>query len=401
VALSIRTKIMVALVVGLGLIALATAVLMRFVHDQGVDRASEAAVQQAAAAYGAREAAEVDRLSSLLEVLVKDESLAEAFGRLDREALLAEARPMFERLRRAHGVTQWSFHQADLARGVFLRVHRPELRGDVVTREAVRRAAASGAEASGREFGRTAFAVRVVRPWDAGGRRLGYVELGTDVHVLVAGLAAATGDQIGMVLDARGLEPDAWKEATGRSPGRTERPELAVVTRSTEDPTLLAGLDRAEHLPGRPTLLERQRAGERTFARGIFPLRSGKGELAGAVVIRHEITPLLEGVDELRGRVILLVVLLAAGLAALVIFLLESLVFERVGRMTKVMEGLPDRLARGEYGPVDLGPPSDDEIGRFEAFLQKSIGAVGSFVADARRRPTWPGGRRPTDPGDL
>jgi hypothetical protein len=281
---------------------------------------------------------------------------------------------------------------------VLLRVHRPSLFGDVVSRDTVRRAAAAGAEVSGREFGRTAFAVRVVRPWTSEGRLLGYVELGTDVHVLVAGLAAATGDQIGMVLDKRNLEPAAWAQATGRPEAWGERAELVVVTRSTGDERLLAGLETADQLPDGPVLIERQREGDRTWARGLFPLRDGRGERVGAVVVRHEITPMLLGVDELRGRVILLVVLLATGLAALVIFLLESLVFERVGRMTKVMEALPDRLARGEYGPVDLGPPSTDEIGRFEAFLQRAIGAVGSFVADARRRPTWPG-RRPTDPG--
>jgi hypothetical protein len=102
----------------------------------------------------------------------------------------------------------------------------------------------------------------------------------------------------------------------------------------------------------------------------------------------HDITPLLTGVDELRVRVVVLVVLLAAALAALVIFLLETLVFERLQRMSAKLEGLPERLARGEYQPAEVTPRSDDELGRVEAFLDRAIAAIGSFVADARRIPT-------------
>jgi hypothetical protein len=42
---------------------------------------------------------------------------------------------------------------------------------------------------------------------------------------------------------------------------------------------------------------------------------------------------------------------------------------------------------------VELVPRADDEIGRFEAFLDRAIVAIGSFVTDARRVPT---GRHPT-----
>ena len=60
---SIRFKLIVPLVVGLGVIALAIAVLMRFVHQRGVDQAALHEVQQVAAALDTIEAAEEDRLS--------------------------------------------------------------------------------------------------------------------------------------------------------------------------------------------------------------------------------------------------------------------------------------------------------------------------------------------------
>jgi len=118
------------------------------------------------------------------------------------------------------------------------------------------------------------------------------------------------------------------------------------------------------------------------------------------VVVRHEITPLLAGLGPLRLQVVILVVLLAAALASLVRFLLESLVFDRVERMSRVLEELPERLTSGEWPAGEQGPKADDEIGRVEGFLDKAMAAVGSFVADARRTPTSPGMSRRRGEGD-
>ncbi len=388
VRLTIRLKLIAPLVTGLVLIAVATAVLMRFVHQMAVEQAAQHEVEQAQSALRAQEAAEIDRLSSLLDALASDDSLAAALERRDRAALLAEAGPLLARLREAHGVTHWYFHDPDPARGVLLRVHRPDLSGDVVRRETFLRAVETGREASGREFGRTAFAVRVVRPWHRAGRLVGYLELGTDVHTFLGRLKAVTGDDYGMLLDKRELEPAAWAAMTGHPERWDTRPELLAISTTSGDERMFGALGRVEELAPSPRLLDRTQEGGRTLTRGSFPLRGSGGEVIGAVLVVHDITALLTGVDELRVRVVVLVVLLAAALAALVIFLLETLVFERIQRMSTALERLPERLARGEYQPLEATPRSDDELGRFEAFLDRAIASIGSFVADARRIPT-------------
>jgi hypothetical protein len=174
---------------------------------------------------------------------------------------------------------------------------------------------------------------------------------------------------------------------TGHPERWDDRPELLAVS-ATGDEAVFGSLGKVDELPTSARVLERRPLGARTITRGGFPLRGGAGEVIGAILVVHDITPLLTGVDELRVRVVVLVVLLAAALAALVIFLLETLVFERVQRMSAALERLPERLAEGEYQPVDVTPRSDDELGRFEAFLDRAVAAIGSFVADARRVPT-------------
>ena len=385
---SIRFKLILPLVAGLAIIAVAIAVLMRFVHQRGVEQAALHEVQQAASALAGIEAAEEDRLSALLDVLEQDESLTDSFARGDRPALLAEAGPLLRRLREAHGVTHWYFHLPDPAAGLWLRVHQPDVRGDVVRRPSLLLAVATGAEARGLELGRTAYALRVVRPWRKGGKLLGFVELGSDIESFLGRLSRVTGDQFGMLLEKRRLDRVSWQRITGHPERWDERAELFEVGTTGGDASLLAGLERMSQVPPQAALLGREARAGRSWVRGIFPILDAEGAVVGAVVARHEITPLLTGVDELRLQVVVLVVLLAAALAALVIFLLETLVFEPVARMTRKLEELPERMARGEWQDLESPPTSDDELGRFEAFLDKALAAVGSFVTDARRAPS-------------
>jgi len=232
-----------------------------------------------------------------------------------------------------------------------------------------------------------------VRPWREGGKVIGYLELGTEIHTFLARLKRVTGDEYGMLLDKRSLEPASWAFVTGRPERWSERPELVAVTSTDGSDAMFGSLGKVDEIPARAELLERVRVGDRLVARGLFPLRGEDGAVVGAVVVLHDISALMGGVTELRLRVVLLVVLLAAALAALVTFLLETLVFERVERMSRTLEELPLRLARGDLEHVEAPPPADDELGRVEGFLDRAIEAVGSFVAEARRAPTIPPGQ--------
>ena len=390
--LSIRLKLILPLVLGLAVIAVATAVLMRFVHERAVDQAALHELAHAAEAMSAQEAAERDRLDAVAEAITADAALGQLLARRDRPGLLAAAAPLFRQLRDAHDVTHLYFHDVDPSRGVLLRVHRPDLAGDVVRRPSLQRAVETGRPAGGLELGRTAFAVRVVHPWREGDRLIGYLELGTEIHAFLARLKRITRDDYGVLLDKGQLEPAAWAQATGRPERWEERPGLVALTSTDGTDALFGDLARPAEIPARPALLQRVHQGDRLLARGIFPLRREDGSVAGGVVVLHDITALMGGVAELRLRVVILVVLLAAALAALVVFLLETLVFDRVARMSRTLEQLPDRLARGELEPTDPAPREDDELGRVEGFLDKAIAAVGSFVAEARRRPTLPPG---------
>jgi hypothetical protein len=382
--LSIRSKLIMALVAGLVAVAIATASLMRFVHERAVQSASQRDVVGESFAFERSQAIEEERLAGFLDVIMANAELARRFGALDRAALRAEAAPIFERLRDLNGVTQWTFLSPDPAAGVFLRMHKPEEFGDVVRRPSFLQAAATGKEASGRELGRTAYAVRVVRPWRSGGRLIGYVELGIDFHTFLNQLRSVRFEEYGVMLMKARLDVAAWGRTKGAR-GWNDRPDLVVLDATGPGHEILRGFARTSDIPEKPRVLDRNERRGAILERGAFPLVARDGTVEGLVVVERDVTPLYAGMDELRNRVVILVGLLAIGLASFVVFIVETLVFERINRMGAVLEALPERLARGDSLFDEIVPRNDDEIGRFEKFLARALQTIGSFVTESRR----------------
>ncbi|MEW5965134.1 MAG: ATP-binding protein [Pseudomonadota bacterium] len=123
------------------------------------------------------------RLHAALCPISRDETVTQAFLGGDSEALLAKTAPLFDRLRELHRVTH--FYVLDADRRVFLRVHQPEMRGDIINRSTTLRAEQSGRETQGIELGplRT-LTLRAVKPWLVEGRLIGYLELGEEVSYI-------------------------------------------------------------------------------------------------------------------------------------------------------------------------------------------------------------------------
>lgn len=251
-------------------------------------QAPHESVARAAAAYAALEKAEVERLSGLLDGLIADPTVIAAFKARNREALLAKTQRKFERLKAAQGVTHWYFVEAP-SRTCFLRVHSPTLFGDVVERQTLRQAIESQKIGFGKELGKTAFALRVVKPILERGKVIGYMELGEEIEHFLVKMKELTGDDFGVLVEKGRIDRKELARVRGEDRW-DERPDVVLIDSTVWN-------ERLVELPVPPAQIPDAgiRAGEwieggRKFLGGAFPLRDAAGQVVGVLFVRHPLS---------------------------------------------------------------------------------------------------------------
>ncbi|GAO04161.1 cache domain-containing protein [Anaeromyxobacter sp. PSR-1] len=388
-AISIKTKLVLAIVAALALVAIAVAAVVRGAAERNVRLVGAEAIRAAGGTFAAMQRADVEKLDATLSALGANPAFAEAFAARDRERLLALAAPVFAGLRAQHDITHWYFLDPAPARTCFLRVHKPEQHGDVVGRATLAQAVETAGRGAGMELGQTAFALRVVRPLSHAGAALGYVELGEEVDHFLGRMSAQTGDAYALVVEKRFLDRAAWAATReGRRDPWDDQPATVVVDATSDDPALTAFQGDLSAVPEEGQLVDELERGGRTLARGLVPVRDAAGRRVGALFVLHDITDVHATFMRARTRVFAVICAMALLLALVLVVLLQRLVFGRLGRMVSTMEDLSARLAGGDYDVAAPPPGPPDEIGRFEDFFGRFLAVVGGQLKELTRRRT-------------
>jgi HAMP domain-containing protein len=368
VNISIRAKVMIAVTV---FTLLAGAAIAGFLSTstQSLKRTlAEQSLRSSAEAFRKLEAADVRVLSAALEGLVADDDLQALFVMGDRDGLLAAAATQFKRLHDTHGITHWYFETATDAT-VLLRVHQPELFGDKLTRTTYRQSVASGHEASGLELGKTAIALRVVEPVRAGGKVIGYMELGTEIDRFLEDIKAQTGNEAAILLPKDKLDRAAWaalRTRQGKPDTWDEHAEFVIAASTVADPTGVAYVGDPGHLSGEGRIDGEARLGDRTYMRGAFPIVDAAGESAGAVYLLTDVTATHAELNGLFFRTLVLLGVLLGALLVTVRLLFNVLIERRLHGLAQVAT----RVVGGDYESA-IRVKYDDEIGAFERLFEQ------------------------------
>ncbi|MFQ5600053.1 MAG: response regulator, partial [Candidatus Krumholzibacteriia bacterium] len=255
-------------------------------------------------------------------------------------ALLARARPILQQLSR-HRVTHFYF--VDSSRECFLRVHRPDLHGDVIERFTTLQAERTGTLQAGLELGRYRglLTLRVVKPWYEGGELIGYLELGVEIVRIARRLQDVLGLDLLVLVDKSNLKRESW-EAGMRSFDRRpewERFPEAVVVEQTLDSippgfeeylAQVVPLHRRAAARGRRIETTTVSLRDRQYRVGCLPLLDVTKRLVGNLVVLRDTT---QHVKDARAAV------LVAGLIPLLVggVLLSILCFF-LGHLEKQIE---------------------------------------------------------------
>jgi HAMP domain-containing protein len=394
---SIRAKLVAAIVLTLGASGVASAFLMRALYTRSTRAASEEALRGASLAYQDLERNDVEKLSTVLDVLVANPALRDAFAAKDRERLQAIALPIHQVLKKEHGIGHWNFIEPE-TRKMFLRPHLPDKHGDVIDRQGLLRAMAKQETSSGKELGKSEFALRVGRPFYADGKVIGYIELGEGIGHFLGKMKAQTGNEFAMYIAKRHIDAGEWARTRGSARNNWDDfPDVVVVNSTTQD----ALVDEAAVQGGAAagTVLDEARQGGAYFVRGVFPVREASGSVVGGLVVRHDVTALHAGMQQelLKALAVLAVLALVASL--LVFLLVDRLIFKRLSGMMSTMEDLSTRLAGGDYQVGSTARAArDDEIGRFETFFGEFLALVGNTLRTLSARHRQQQARPPARP---
>tara|TARA_B100001248_G_scaffold262700_2_gene261120 strand:+ start:9646 stop:10581 length:936 start_codon:yes stop_codon:yes gene_type:complete len=182
-------------------------------------------------------------LNTLLDFIVEDEDLQEAWDDRDRPELDELGLDIFTQLKKRIPVTHLSFLETDGT--YFFRVHNPDKYGDVLDRQSFKKAEKTQETAHGIELEETGnFVLRIVRPWVIEGELEGYIELGTSVKPIVDELSQDLNLELFFVVDQDYLHQDREEgrviidQTFNRIPARL-RPLINKNTQSSKPPFIL------------------------------------------------------------------------------------------------------------------------------------------------------------------
>lgn len=370
--LSMQSKLVLALL-SLGALSGALgAELVSRTFEERAEAVGATVLTGANEAFGAQQAAEVEKLGATLDALLASRELRDAFVKRDREGLQRLAGPVLEVLRERDHITHWYFHEPGPDHRVFLRVHKPELFGDTVERITLRRAAETGEQGAGLELGLTAFALRMVRPWIVDGQLIGYMELAEEVTRFLTTMKDRTGDEYGLLIQKRFIDEKAWAAVLGpRANTWNARPDVLVVDAADFTDGIAQFEGDVGRLPETGRFLgETERSG-RVFIRGAFPIADAAGHRVAALFVVHDFTAHHLAVRGGRRRAYEILLLLALAATVSTVVLARQLIFVR---LTGLRERLERRVAGGPPRGGSGEPASRDDLDRIEALFDRARG---------------------------
>jgi hypothetical protein len=398
VAVSIRAKLVVAIVTTLAVAAAGSALLVRQLYLRTARSTAGEALRGASAAYEDLEKNEVEKLTVILDTLVANTALRDAFAARDRDKLQAIALPIHQVLKADHGIGHWNFVDAETKR-MFLRPHLPAKHDDVIERPALNKAIERRENSVGKELGKSAFALRVGRPfWGADGKLIGYIELGTEVDHFLGRMKMQTGNDFAMFIQKKLVDESEWARTRGKAKNTwNDWPTVVLANSTTSDDLLDEAAIAGAGADG--TILNEVERNGAYFARGVFPVRESSGKIVGGLVVRHDVTALHADMQLGLLRALVLLGGLAIVASILVYPVVDRLIFRRLRTMMGTMEDMSVRLAGGDYsvGSVQRSLRKD-EIGGFESFFGDFLRLVGNTLRTLSDRQKQQQSRPPSRP---
>ncbi len=151
---------------------------------------------------------DINALATVLDVILQDNRFKNIYLEKDRLALFDYGQSLFNDIKEHYGITHFYFH---LPEGItFVRLHNKTLFDDKVDRLTFKQAVDSKIIGSGIELGKTAFALRVVKPYYDDDKLIGYIELGQEIDHFLKILKEKTQNNYSIFVTKDAVDQATW-----------------------------------------------------------------------------------------------------------------------------------------------------------------------------------------------
>ena len=357
---TIKGKIVIAVTVGILILSSLNVGIQIRRFQQQMDETTANRFTEAQQSFDALLQEQFSNLSLVMESLLYDDAIMEAFAARDRQAVARRHAALFSDMASRYGIAQYQFHVPPATS--FYRFHAPETYDDDLSafRATILEANRTVNPVVGLEVGRGGPGVRIVYPVVVEGEHQGSVEIGGAIDSIVESVA----DTFDLAY-AVGIEPSVF-EAAGRLADGTEDVLNHGVQYYSFSSALVRAAAAAEVPLGDPLDIE-----GRQLRLGTIPLEDYRGRLIGHVLLSMDTTAV---VQELRTDIVTMT-LFSLGLM-LIILLAVVGISVRSMRPLKTVIDVTGRAAQGDY-TMNIENARADEAGEV-------LNAVGSMVRELR-----------------
>src|SRR3989339_825333 len=314
---------------------------------------------------------EVRVLSSALEVFSRDEAIKGLYLERNREKLYQYGKPLFDEIKTKYGITHVYFILPDGR--CFLRLHDKGLYNDKITRVTFEKARDTKNIASGVELGKTAFALRVVRPYYKGKDLIGYVEFGEEIEHFIEQLKDNTATEYSLVAKKKYLDKEAWasmREQEGLEDNWNEFGEYVLVTKTDAwlRERFRKSLDaNVKLLEKGEFVFEQFQFKNKYFKLGAFQFKDVSKENVGVVFVALDITDIISISDQAAAFLFFILVIVFVMILGIGLYLSHS-----ISAPIKMLMAATHEISRGNLN-ANLDIVSKDEIGALAASFNRMI----------------------------
>jgi len=261
-------------------------------------------------------------LESSVDIMVTNEKMAEIFLTGSRDELYNYSIDLFNHLKRKNYFTHWYFLYPEEKGTCFLRMHNRTLYGDKITRFTYKKCIETKKLYSGKELGKTAFALRAVHPWYYKNKLIGYIELGIEIESFFQNLKRIFGAELGLIVDKSSIDEIKWasvRKEKGLRSNWDDHHTYLLIDKTTDNKELINLKDISENIPAEKKILSIKKNKGKHYMRGIIPLSDASGKKVGLIYFLKDVTNIF---SKLSDQALILMVIIFFFLAILTYFMI-------------------------------------------------------------------------------